>query len=125
MGQVQCRLVCHVKLPTQLQSTDPLLAVGDNHDRSQNVPNRKLVVGEDRPAGDREPVAAVLAFPAVLRSADVEPYATTPRALRLFDGITRRRVTWVAEADEPTVMNAPRGAMVIEKIVEDPNGPMA
>ncbi len=44
--------------------------------------------------------------------------------LRLFDGIMRRRVTWIQEADEPTLMNAPNGALVIEKIVEDPNGPM-
>jgi len=43
--------------------------------------------------------------------------------LRLFDGIMRRRVTWIQEADEPTLMNAPKGALVIEQVCEDPSGP--
>jgi hypothetical protein len=38
--------------------------------------------------------------------------------LRLFDGIMRRRVPWIQEADEPTLMNAPKGALVIEEIRE-------
>lgn len=43
--------------------------------------------------------------------------------LRLFDGIMRRRVTWIQEADEPTAMNAPKGALVIEEVSQDPTGP--
>ncbi|HEV3304436.1 MAG TPA: hypothetical protein VG055_32595 [Planctomycetaceae bacterium] len=39
--------------------------------------------------------------------------------LRLFDGIMRRRVTWIQEADEPTAMNAPKGALVIEDVREE------
>jgi hypothetical protein len=36
--------------------------------------------------------------------------------LRLFEGITRRRVPWIQEADEPTAMEAPTGATVIEGV---------
>jgi hypothetical protein len=36
--------------------------------------------------------------------------------LRLFEGITRRRVTWIQVADEPTVMEAPAGATVIDDV---------
>lgn len=36
--------------------------------------------------------------------------------LRLFEGITRRRVTWIQVADEPTAMEAPKGAPVIEEV---------
>jgi hypothetical protein len=36
--------------------------------------------------------------------------------LRLFEGITRRRVTWIQVADEPTAMEAPKGATVIEEV---------
>lgn len=36
--------------------------------------------------------------------------------LRLFDGITRRRVSWIQEADEATAMEAPKDAVVIEAV---------
>ncbi len=36
--------------------------------------------------------------------------------LRLFEGITRRRVSWIQEADEPAAMEAPKGATVIEEV---------
>ena len=36
--------------------------------------------------------------------------------LRLFEGITRHRVSWIQEADEPTAMEAPKGATVIEEV---------
>ena len=36
--------------------------------------------------------------------------------LRLFEGITRRRVTWIQVADAPTVMEAPKDAVVIEAV---------
>lgn len=36
--------------------------------------------------------------------------------LRLFEGITRRRVSWIQEADEPTAMEAPKNAVVIEAV---------
>ena len=36
--------------------------------------------------------------------------------LRLFDGIIRRRVSWIQEADEPTVLAAPKSATVIEQV---------
>jgi hypothetical protein len=42
--------------------------------------------------------------------------------LRLFDGIMRRRVPWIQEADEPSAMNAPKGALVIEEVREDFEG---
>ena len=38
--------------------------------------------GENCPAGDREPVIASLAFPAMLRAADVKFNATAARAMR-------------------------------------------
>lgn len=37
--------------------------------------------------------------------------------LRLFDAILRHRVPWIQEADEPTALSAPKGALVIEKVV--------
>ena len=39
--------------------------------------------------------------------------------LRLFDGLMRRRVPWIQEADEPTAMNAPKGALVIDDVREE------
>ncbi|MGE4003409.1 MAG: hypothetical protein AB7I48_24750 [Planctomycetaceae bacterium] len=36
--------------------------------------------------------------------------------LRLFDGIIRRRVSWIQETDEATAMEAPKGAVVIEAV---------
>lgn len=36
--------------------------------------------------------------------------------LRLFEGITRHRVSWIQEADEPTAMEAPKEATVIEEV---------
>jgi hypothetical protein len=36
--------------------------------------------------------------------------------LRLFEGITRHRVPWIQVADEPTAMEAPKGATVIEDV---------
>lgn len=36
--------------------------------------------------------------------------------VRLFEGITRHRVPWIQEADEPTAMEADAAAMLIEKI---------
>ena len=36
--------------------------------------------------------------------------------VRLFSGIVRHRVPWIQEADEPSAMEAPRSAVVIEKI---------
>jgi hypothetical protein len=33
---------------------------------------------------------------------------------RMFDGMTRRRVTWIQVADEPTAMQTPKGATVSE-----------
>jgi hypothetical protein len=36
--------------------------------------------------------------------------------LRLFDGILRRRVSWIQESDEATAMEAPQGAVVIEAV---------
>ena len=36
--------------------------------------------------------------------------------LRLFEGITRRRVSWIQEADEPTIMESPSNAVVIETV---------
>lgn len=36
--------------------------------------------------------------------------------LRLFDGITRHRVVWIQEADEPTSLQVSRGATVIDSI---------
>jgi hypothetical protein len=32
--------------------------------------------------------------------------------LRLFEGITRRRVTWIQVANGPTAMEAPKGAVI-------------
>lgn len=37
--------------------------------------------------------------------------------LRLFDAILRHRVPWIQEADDPTILSAPKGALVIEKVV--------
>jgi hypothetical protein len=36
--------------------------------------------------------------------------------LRLFEGITRRRVTWIQVANEPTAMEGPKDAVVIEAV---------
>lgn len=36
--------------------------------------------------------------------------------VRLFAGILRHRVPWIQEADEPTAMAAPKGAVVIEAV---------
>ena len=36
--------------------------------------------------------------------------------LRLFEGITLRRVTWIQVADEPTAMQPPTGATVLEEV---------
>jgi hypothetical protein len=36
--------------------------------------------------------------------------------LRLFEGITRRRVSWIQVADEPTAIEARKGATVIEEV---------
>lgn len=42
--------------------------------------------------------------------------AETRPHLRLFEGITRRRVSWIQEADEPSMMEAPKDAVVIEAV---------
>lgn len=36
--------------------------------------------------------------------------------VRLFDGIVRQRVPWVQEADEPTLLEAPRGTVIVDRI---------
>ena len=36
--------------------------------------------------------------------------------LRPFEGITRRRVTWIQVADEPTATEAPQGVTIIEEV---------
>jgi hypothetical protein len=36
--------------------------------------------------------------------------------LRLYDGLVRHRVPWLQEADEPTVMAAPKNTTIIEKV---------
>ena len=36
--------------------------------------------------------------------------------VRLFSGIVRHRVPWIQEADEPSAMEAPKSAVVIERI---------
>jgi hypothetical protein len=36
--------------------------------------------------------------------------------VRLFDGLTRHRVAWIQEADEPTALTADRRAVVVERI---------
>jgi hypothetical protein len=36
--------------------------------------------------------------------------------IRLFAGILRHRVPWIQEADEPTVLEAPKDAVVIEDV---------
>jgi hypothetical protein len=48
----------------------------------------------------------------IARHLNVEP---RPH-LRLFEGITRHRVPWIQVADEPTAMEAPKGATVIEEV---------
>jgi len=42
--------------------------------------------------------------------AEVRPNIT------LFSGIVRHRIAWIAEADEPTAMSAPRGAVIVDEI---------
>ena len=37
--------------------------------------------------------------------------------VRLFRGITRHKVAWIQEADEPAAMQAGKGATVVEAIV--------
>ena len=39
--------------------------------------------------------------------------------LRLFEGITRRRVSWIQEADEPTILESPKDAIVVEQVKVD------
>jgi hypothetical protein len=39
--------------------------------------------------------------------------------LRLFEGITRRRVSWIQEADEPTILDSPKDAVVVEQVKVD------
>jgi hypothetical protein len=34
----------------------------------------------------------------------------------LFAGVLRHRVSWIQEADEPTAMEAPKEATVIEEV---------
>jgi hypothetical protein len=36
--------------------------------------------------------------------------------VRLFEGLCRHRVSWVQEADEPTNLQSPRSAVVVEQI---------
>lgn len=42
---------------------------------------------------------------------EVRPHVT------LFGSILRHRVPWVQEADEPAAMSAPRGEVVIERVI--------
>jgi hypothetical protein len=37
-------------------------------------------------------------------------------ARRLFAGILRHRVPWIQEADEPTILEAAKDAVVIEEV---------
>jgi hypothetical protein len=36
--------------------------------------------------------------------------------VRLFNGLLRRRIPWIQVADEPTALDAPKGATVIENV---------
>ena len=36
--------------------------------------------------------------------------------VRLFNGLVRRRIPWIQEADEPTALKAPKGTTVIEDV---------
>jgi hypothetical protein len=78
VSQDERGLVLHIQVAAELQRTVPLGPIDKDRNRHKYITQRQFMAGEDRAAGDRKPVTAPLALPAMFCRACVKLNAPAP-----------------------------------------------
>jgi len=87
VGEDEGRLVLHVEVTAQLQGGMPLGTVAEDGNRGEDVTQRQLTAGEDRPGGHGELGVAALALEDAACGVSVDGQAAAAGAVRLALGL--------------------------------------